>query len=188
MRSHLLLICFLSFSAIASAQSVTQISVSLLKESTSFPFTRFYPIHPGGEIGITFMEKKREKSITNFNANVGGFYHKRIQNAFYLRGEYAYRPIIKSLLTIDFIANAGYMHTFYPGEVYELNNDSGEFEKIKQTGRAHFLGGAGIGISYIKGEKIQPFLRQEMTIESPFANGIPIMIHSMLKLGINIQL
>lgn len=188
MRHCILLVSFFCLSSFVKAQSIKQVSVSVLKESTAFPFTRFFPIHPGVEIGVTLMEKQHEKSIRNFNVNLGGFHHKHIANAFYLKGEYAFRPIIKSLLSIDFIGNAGYMHTFYPSEVYELNTNSGEFEKITQYGRPHFTGGLGLGITYLKGKKIHPFLRQELIIQSPFANGIPVMVHSILKFGINIQL
>jgi len=179
-------ICF--YGSVVQAQTVKGISLSLMKESTAFPFTRFLPVHPGGEIGVTLGEKIREKSITNWNLGIGGFHHKNIANAFYLKGEFQYRPIIKSILTLDMIGNLGYMHTFYPGEVYELNEQTGDFEKITQYGRPHVLAGVGIGVTFIKSKKVHPFIRQELAIESPFANGIPVMIYSFLKLGISYQL
>jgi hypothetical protein len=80
------------------------------------------------------------------------------------------------------------MHTFYPGEVYELNENNGEFEKINQKGRPHLLAGVGVGITYLKNKRWQPFIRQDLSIETPFINGIPVMIHSFLKMGINYKL
>lgn len=188
MNKNLLLISLLLLGFSSSAQIAKRFSVAVLKESTAFPFTRLLPIHPGGEVVVTIAEHSRQKSISNWNVALGGFHHKNIANAFYLRGEYAYRPIIKSLFTLDMIGYAGYMHTFYPVEIYELNSQSGEFEKITQIGRPHALAGMGIGVTLIKTEKIQPFIRQEFAIESPFANGIPVMIHSFLKLGISFPL
>lgn len=187
--SRIFLLLILAVSVTDSfSQVVKQVSVSVFKESTAFPFTRFFPIHPGGEIGITLVEKTREKSTVNWNLAIGGFHHKNIANAFYLRGEYAWRPIVKSTVTIDFMGNLGYMHTFYPGEVYELNSKNGEFEKIDQIGRPHAIAGVGLGITYIRGKRMHPFLRQEIAVESPFANGIPVMIHSFLKFGVSFQL
>tara|TARA_R110001599_G_scaffold84130_1_gene226549 strand:+ start:36550 stop:37125 length:576 start_codon:yes stop_codon:yes gene_type:complete len=188
MKKILVFLFFVTFWKSSKAQLIERISLAGSKESTALPFTRSLPIHPGGEIVLTFNEKKREKSITSWNLGIGGFHHKKIANAFYLKGEYHYRPIIKSTLTIDIVGNLGYMHTFYPGEVYELNKHTGDFEKITQYGRPHVLAGVGIGITYIKSENIHPFIRQELAIESPFANGIPVMIHSFVKIGISYQL
>ena len=188
MKKILVFIFLITFWESSKAQLVERISVAGSKESTAFPFTRISPFHPGGEIVATLSEKIKEKSIISWNLAIGGFHHKKIANAFYLKGEYHYRPIIKSTLTIDIIGNLGYMHTFYPGEVYELNKHTGDFEKITQYGRPHVLVGVGIGLTYIKSKKVHPFIRQELAIESPFANGIPVMIHSFVKLGLSYQL
>lgn len=177
---------FLCFSG--SAQIARQLSVSILKESTAFPFTRFLPVHPGGELMLTISRQENQKSISGWNLALGGFHHQKIANAFYLRGEYAYRPIVRSIFTVDLIGYAGYMHTFYPGELYQRNPQNGAFEKIRHAGRPHALAGIGIGLTLVKTKHIQPFIRQEFAIESPFANGIPVMIHSFLKLGLSFSL
>jgi len=79
------------------------------------------------------------------------------------------------------------MHTFYPAELYE-QNDAGEFESINQAGRSHLYLSAGVGFTYLGSSKVQPFIRQELMLETPFANGIPLIPHSLLKVGLQINL
>ncbi len=182
-----LLLFLVLFASAAEAQSPNKITLAAYGESLAFPFTNITPFHPGGEIGITLKEKKRGRTIRNVNTYAGFFHHERVENAIYLRGEYAYRPIIKSAFTVDMLGSLGYMHTFYPGEIYELNEASGDYEKARQSGRSHALASVGLGITYIKGRHVEPFVRQEMAVESPFANGIPVIIHSFLKVGVNLK-
>lgn len=170
------------------AQGIKAVSVAVNNESFAFPFTSFSPIHPGVEVGMTFIENHGKNTIKNFNVNLGFYHHERLENAIYLRGEYQFRPTIKSTISIDLIGSLGYMHSFYPGEVYEINDQTGEAEKVSQVGRAHAMAGIGIGVSYIKHKVFEPFIRQEMNINSPFAYRVPVIVHSFLKLGLNIKL
>lgn len=184
MKKSIILSCLLMGAYIpVQAQKIKQIAFSLQKESVAFPFTRFLPFHPGAQIGLTLNNKEREKSITNLNVNLGGYYHKKVANAVYFQGEYAYRPVLKSIVSIDFVGSLGYMHTFYPGEVYALNPDNREFGKITQTGRPHILAGLGIGFTYLKNDRWQPFINQNLSVKVPFGNGLANMVHSFLKVG-----
>ena len=170
------------------AQTVKGVSTAVFNESTAFPFTRFIPIHPGAEIGLTFRNVEKEKSIRQINAYIGGYYHRKLTAGFYLRAEYLHSLVIKEVFAFDFLMGLGYAHTFYPGEIYSQNAETSNFEKVNQKGRPHLILPVGIGISIPNKSKITPFLRQEMMIETPFANGIPVMVHSMLKVGIHIQI
>lgn len=171
-----------------SGQTNNKISISAMTESVAFPFTRYSPIHPGLEFGYLLKERQKTKMIKALNMQLGWYLHKKVQNAFYIRAESAWQFFLKDFITADLYAGLGYMHVFYPGEVYQLNSSSGEFEKINQTGRPHALGTLGFGFTYRNQSNIEPFVRQDLGIESPFANGIPIMFHSFLKIGINIKL
>ncbi len=169
-------------------QNIERISVSVINESIAFPFTRFIPVHPGFEVGVTLKETQKEKSIRNLNLSAGYFHHARVESGVFIRGEYLFRPVIKSVMTLDLSTSLGYLHSFYPGELYSLDEESGEFNKIKQWGRPHLIGGLGIGATWIKPEKVKPFVRQEFIVETPFANGVPVIVHSFLKLGVIIKL
>lgn len=179
----ILLACWIT----SFGQTIKGVSIAAMNEEISFPFTRFTPIHPGVEVGITFREVEKEKSIRNLNLNVGFYHHEKIENGIYLRGEYQFRPKLGSLLTFDLSGSLGYLHTFFPGEIYEMNESSYEFEKVNQSGRSHLTGALGMGFTLVKTEKIQPFIRQELMVETPFASGVPVIIHSFLKLGVNIK-
>ena len=181
----LIVLCIVGYGH-AYSQSIQSISVSVFNENIAFPFTRITPLHPGVECGLTFWEKEKKWNNQSANVNTGFYYHKKVENAIYLRGEYVFSPKIKNILSFDIPLSLGYMHTFYPGEMYTLNSD-GEPEKVRQTGRPHLMGSFGIGIRLTK-YKVQPFVREEMVVVTPFASTIPVIVHSYLKLGINIQI
>lgn len=186
-RKIVFLSCLISYSILGYAQGVQQFSVSLNSEAIGLPFTNYSPIHPGIEIAGTLRKNERPNSIRYLNVKAGFFLHQRVENAFYLGGEYQYsQTLFKKKLSIDLPVGLGYMHTFYPGELYE-QNDSGDFEKINQLGRAHLYVNLGIGLTYLSDNKIQPFVRQELFLETPFANGIPAIPHSLLKIGVQIK-
>lgn len=183
----ILLIFFLGYKSYAQ-EEFKQLSVVAMTESMAFPFTRYEPIHPGAEVGYALRAKQQQNKITAISLYLGWYYHRRVENAFYVRVEWGCQFKITDFLTADFYSGVGYMHVFYPGEVYELNPSSGEFEKIKQSGKPRALGSLAIGLTYLNQSRYSPFIRQDLAVESPFANGIPVMIHSFLKLGVNIKI
>ena len=169
------------------AQKLKNLSIALTTETSSFPFTRFLPIHPGLEIGTSLIERSKQNSIHNVNVYIGGYHHQKIENAFYLRGEYAYRYKFKNTISLDAPVGIGYQHTFYPGEIYEQNATTGEWESINQIGKSHFLITFGLGLTYVKAKKFQPFIRYESNIDIPMYNGF-LTTRTFFKLGINIKI
>ena len=170
------------------AQRIKQISVAVMNENIAFPFSRYTPLHPGGELGLTLKQQFKPQSVRQFNVYAGGFYHKKVETGFYIRGEYLHQLIIAKKIGIQLPLGIGYMHTFYPGEIYELNTTTGEFEKGNQSGRPHLIANVGLGLTYINNSGIAPFIKQNLTIETPFANGIPLIPHSFIKLGVTIKI
>lgn len=188
MKSFLIVLLLTFLSLFTKAQEVKRLSVTGMTESMAFPFTRYAPFDPGIEVGYAMKETERPGIIKAVNLHLGWYYHRRVENAYYLRAEWAWQFKIADFLTADLYSGIGYMHVFYPGEVYELNNSTGDFEKIRQKGRPHALGNLGIGFTYRNQSRLEPFIRQDLGIESPFANGIPVMVHSFLKIGTHIKL
>jgi len=178
----------LLFSTNIYSQSLHQLSIAVQSEAIGLPFTNYSPIHPGIEFGAMFIKKEKDKNIQYFNAKAGFFYHQKLETAIYLGGEYQYsQKLFKQKVSIDIPVGLGYLHSFYPGEIYEQNT-AGDFEKINQIGRSHLYINLGIGLRDLNEGKIQPFLRQELLLETPFANGIPAIPHSLLKVGVQIKL
>ena len=179
----LLFSCFIS----GYSQRFQQFSISLNSEAIGLPFTNYSPIHPGIEISGNLQKNEKHKSIRYLNAKAGFFHHQRLMNAFYLGAEYQYsQKLFKERMSLDLPLGLGYLHSFYPGEIYE-QNEAGDFESINQVGRSHLYLNAGIGLTYLAGSRVQPFIRQELLLQTPFANGIPLIPHSLLKIGVQIK-
>ncbi|MEO1654072.1 MAG: hypothetical protein AAFU64_11030, partial [Bacteroidota bacterium] len=145
------------------------------------------PLHPGGEIGLNLREVQKEKSIRRVNVYLGGYYNQEIEIGFYLRGEYQYLYKLTPWLGLDGSIGMGYLHTFFPSDLYEQNED-GSFRKINQGGRPHLLINLGIGLNYLNKSRFQPFIRQDLGLETPFANTVPIVPKSFVKIGTFIQI
>ena len=169
-------------------KKVSQLSFSLLTESIAFPFSRYLPIHPGAELGITIRETQREHSLSQWDVVAGGYYHEKLETGFYLKGQYHYQKYLFTHLGVDFTGSIGYMHTFYPADIYKHNPETGEYLVANQMGRPHAIAEAGIGLTYRNSSPIEPFIRQSFMLETPFANGIPVIPHSFLKFGVDIKL
>ena len=170
------------------SQRIERISVAATSEAIGLPFTNYLPYHPGVEVKGTLKDTEKARSYRFVNVNLGFFYHERVETAFYLGGEYQYSIMLfKKQMGLDVPIGLGYLHAFYPGELYEQNAD-GDFEKVRQFGRPRAYANLGVGVSYTGASRFQPYIRQELMIETPFANGIPVIPHSLLKLGVCIKL
>lgn len=171
----------------AHAQKIESFSVALQTESIAFPFTRLNPVHPGIELGVTLKEKVKSKSIRRWNAYLGWYHHKSVDQSFYLRGEYQFAYGIKNTIGIYVPVGLGYMHTFNTQPVFEQQSN-GSFERITQLGNARVILNTGLGMSYLKLEKIEPFMKYEVMVQSPFVSTVPVGLRSFLKIGTNIKL
>lgn len=169
------------------AQNINNVFIAAMSETFSFPFTRFTPIHPGLEVGTSLFNKGKQNNEHHINIYLGGYYHQKIENGFYIIGEYAYRFNYKNIIGIDLPVGGGYQHDFYPGEIYEQNSTSGEWEVARQKGKAHALTTFGLGFTFLKPAKVQPFIRYQSVIDFPLYNGF-LTTRTFFKIGVNIKL
>ena len=79
------------------------------------------------------------------------------------------------------------MHSFYPGNVYELNSE-GDYNLKRQLGRPHLWLESGLGVSFFRTKQISPFIQYRFALETPFANGIPVFPHSFYQAGVNYKI
>ena len=171
----------------SQAQAFSNLYVAGMAETTSFPFTRYLPFHPGLEVGTTLWHTDRGPFTHRANAFLGGYHHRLHENGIYLRGEYQLTYPIQDLVGIDLPVGFGYQHTFYPGETYSQDPETGEWSEARQFGKPHALVNFGLGVTFLKTERVQPFIRQESTIDLPLFNSFAL-IRNFVKLGVNIQL
>ncbi|MEO1515376.1 MAG: hypothetical protein AAFV95_10195 [Bacteroidota bacterium] len=170
------------------SQTFQQFSFAATSEAIGLPFTNYLPYHPGVEISGTLRKKDKANNVQYLNVKAGFFYHRRLETAIYLGGEYQFsQKLFRQKISVDFPVGLGYLHSFYPGELYEQNGEGG-FEKVNQLGRPHLYVNLGVGLTYLGIGRFQPFIRQELMVETPFANGIPAIPHSLVKIGVQIKL
>ncbi|MFL1897471.1 hypothetical protein ACJRPK_17350 [Aquimarina sp. 2-A2] len=138
-----------------------ELSLSIYNNTYGLPFVQFTPIYLGGEVGITFLQRDKPITTQRIAAQLGFFNHKLIANAPYLKSTYSYQLKILRTIGIDGYAGLGYIHIFYPGEAYSFNTSQGSYEK-KNLNQGFLLTNIGFGISYLKANRVSPFIKYEL--------------------------
>jgi len=177
------LIFFISISNL-QAQSIR---FGFQQESSSLPFTRFAELHPGLELSYGLAPKAtKENRSTQWWISAGYFYHREIESAVYLKASYAWQMPLADFAELELAPSLGYLHSFYPENIYELND--GEYQAITQYGRPHIMAEVGMTARFFPQSQISPFIQYRFGVETPFANGIPAFPHSFYQVGISYQL
>jgi len=172
---------------VSHAQLIKEMDIAVMGEAVAFPFSRFGNLHPGIQIGASFRQIEKQKSVRNYNAFIGFYHHQDLENAFYLRAEYAHTFVVLKKIGIITPIGLGYLHTFYPGQVYSQNED-GTFSQVTQLGRPHAIATTGLGLSYRGFTKFEPYLQHDIMIQFPFSKVQPFLPHSFLKLGVKLKI
>ena len=177
--------CCLFVSTTATGQIFKSASFSILNEAVELtPFNDFAPIHPGLELGVNFWRKDGKRFGQQFNSYLGFYHHKNVSNDFYLKAEYLFQTKIKSVVGVDLFPSVGYKHAFYPGDVYGLNESTGEYEKVNQSGIPRLTTGLGLGLTYLNDSKIEPFVRYEINLDYPHKL-LGLLPRTIFKIGAN---
>ncbi|MEM1325526.1 MAG: hypothetical protein AAGI23_06205 [Bacteroidota bacterium] len=177
----------LSVCTMSSWLTAQSISLSFQQESVSLPFTRFEQWNPGAEIEYGFAPREKGTGLRQVNISVGYYFHRELASAFYAKVEYDFAFRIAEDTYLDLVPAAGYMHSFYPGEVYE-SDGAGNYNLKRQLGRPHLWIESGFGVSFFRSKKISPFMQYRLAVETPFGNGIPVFPHSFYQLGLQYKL
>lgn len=187
MKLKILVVLFFA-SAGVSAQRINDLDISVFSNSKSYPFLGLDALHPGVQIGTSIRKRVKERSERNYNVYLGFYHQKDLENAFFLRGEYAHTFIIAKKFGLNLPFGLGYLHTFYPGELFAQESD-GSFTKVSQLGRGHLMVTTGVGISYRGFNKFEPYIQHDIIVQYPFGESTPFLPNSMIRLGIkfNIQ-
>jgi len=181
------LLFFMLLSMVTIGLSAQSIGISFQQESISLPFTRFEKWNPGGEIEYGFSEWEKGNGLRQMNLTLGYYFHRDVESAFYLKAEYDIALRISKDIYFDIVPAIGYMHSFYPGDIYQPTGD-GNYELRQQFGRPHLWIESGLGFSFFRTKTISPFLQYRFAVETPFANGIPVFPHSFYQIGLRYKL
>ena len=189
MRKILILLTFLVFGTTLVAQS-WPISVSFVDESIAFPSHRLIksPLHPGFTVGTEFPNKKFDSDAEwGLRAEIGAYFHERVENAVFLNGSAYYRQPIYWELYAEGGAGAGYLHSFYPSTIWEQQPDGG-FSIKEQKGRPHAIATVDLGLGYDLSPQWTVFIRYQLMVETPFASTIPVIPHTLFSMGAKFHL
>ena len=123
----------------AGALFAQQIQLGAMQESTSLPFNRFKEFHPGGE--ISYLPSPRAGNIFDrqWQFSAGYFFHREVESAFYLKTSHLWLYPVHEVFTVELSGGGGYLHSFYPGNVYTLQE--GDFVAKTQYGTSAFVVG-----------------------------------------------
>ncbi|MEM9895204.1 MAG: hypothetical protein AAF789_02435 [Bacteroidota bacterium] len=156
-------------------------------EAIAFPFTRYFPIHPGFEIGTQLASKQKIRSHRSWHIYLGGFFHEEVDLNFYVRGEYQFCYSLGQKFDFFIPVGLGYLHGFHPAPIYEQKSD-GSFSKVTQFGRPHALGMVGIAFRHEISPSLKAIVRQDLGLQSPFYVTIPVMLRSFFRVGVTYKL
>jgi len=109
-----------------------------------------------------------------------------LDQSVYNRGEYQYQFKVQDAIGVSIPIGLGYMHSFLNRPVYEQNQD-GSFSEKTQLGRPHALLNAGITLQYLQMGPLEPFVKYELLVQTPFATSIPALPRTFLKIGSTIN-
>ncbi|MEO0473783.1 MAG: hypothetical protein AAF206_29500 [Bacteroidota bacterium] len=187
-RTHVFLFALLlTMSVGLQAQSWADrpLEISVLQQSSTLAPNRLVsgPLHPGLMIGTEFSLKENPNSTFALGANIGYWRHKSVQHMGFANAELRYRHHFSSGTQVGAFVGLGYGHTFWDGMLYEQEID-GSWSEINQRGRPHLLGSIGAEVNQKIGGQNAIFLRYQLMVETPFANGYPIFPHSVLQVGL----
>lgn len=174
----------------AQVRPARALSIMVLSEASSLPSYKLVkaPVHPGAALGTEFYLNNNETHQLLLAPVLGGYYHKNIYTAFFLTGDFLYRWNTDIGLQPEAAAGIGYQHTFFPDQLYEAD-ENGNFQPVTTAGRPHALIQASLGLGYAlpigdAKDKVALFARYQLQLETPFANGIPVLPHSIFYFGV----
>ncbi|MDC3397419.1 hypothetical protein OAW57_01895 [Flavobacteriales bacterium] len=141
--------------------------------------------NPGFSVLIPFQsDSKSEKDLT---IEAGMFHHEKVTNSAFLGINRTFKSFKHGeQFMLDVSWGGGYMHSWYPGELYSQTPE-GDLVRKRQIGRPHLYGSAGLLGKWAFGEAVALTWRQQVLLQTPFANGIPVMLHRLMTIGIQLQ-
>ena len=141
--------------------------------------------NPGFNVLIPFQSDSNPEK--DFTLEAGMFHHEQVTNSAFLGINRTFKSFKHGeQLMLDLSWGGGYMHSWYPGELYSQTTE-GDLVRKRQIGRPNIYGSAGLFGKWAFGEAAALTWRQQVLLQTPFANGIPVMLHRLMTIGIQLQ-
>jgi hypothetical protein len=155
---------------------------------TGYPATLYSAFNPGIDFLVEHQINKHDKNQFWMSYQGGVYYHRFFQTGIRIYPEISYRRAFSKRTSVNIGLLAGYLHSVTDYDKFELTND-GTYKKIPGWyGRAQFIFGLGLGVSYGVLKKDPDKLRLQLQFKSffqgPFAGSyVLILPTNSLMLG-----
>jgi hypothetical protein len=172
-----------------SQRKFTQLTLETGNAVTSMPFVGapqlFYTsYHPYTSLGARLVCKEKKKHAWEQSVHVGYLYHRFVQHAIPLYSEIIYRQHIGKAFYLRAHLGLGYLHSIPATERFKLN-DQGEYERIRNLGRAQGMVKFSISFAYALNPNYQLTLNYGVIGQMPFVKSyVPLLPYNTLQLGV----
>ena len=190
LTNHLLalLICFFSVTSFGQ-KKLTQLTFETGNAITTLPFVGapqlFYSnYHPFTTIGARLVWKEKGKHAWEQSFNLGYIYHRFVQHSIPLFTETIYRHDFNNKFSMRAHLGLGYLHSIPDTDRFKLN-DQGEYEKIKNFGRAQAGLKFSISAEYALNQDYHISMNYGVLGQLPFVKSyVPLLPYNSIQLGI----
>jgi hypothetical protein len=185
----IVLLSFLTGS-LSAQKRLTSISFETGNSVTALPFTGapelFYAnYHPFTTLGASLVWKEKNKHAWEQSFNLGYIYHRFIQHNIPVFTEIIYRNNISKNFALRAHLGAGYLHNIPAMDRFELNSQ-GEYDKIKNLGRAQGMFKLSFSGMYTINNSYSISMNYGVLMQTPFvASYVPLLPYNTLQLGVH---
>jgi hypothetical protein len=189
-RLMYLILLLLGAGSLSAQKRLTSISFETGNAVTAFPFTGapqlFYSnYHPFTSVGASLVWKEKNKHAWEQSFNLGYIYHRFIQHNIPVFTEIVYRNNISKNFAFRTHLGAGYLHNIPAMDRFELNSQ-GDYEKIRNLGRAQGMFKLSFSGAYKLNESFSLSINYGVLMQTPFvASYVPLLPYNTLQLGLH---
>lgn len=187
--TFLFVVIFLNPALISAQRKITQLTFETGNAVTAMPFIGapqlFYTnYHPFTTMGARLVWKEKGKHAWEQSFNLGYIYHRFVQHSIPLFTETIYRYDFNKSFSMRAHLGVGYLHSIPATDRFELN-DQGEYDKIRNLGRAQASIKFSISAAYVIAQDIQLTLNYGVLGQLPFVKSyVPLLPYNTIQLGI----
>ena len=188
-KSFLTLVICLMLSSSYAQRKLTQLTFETGNAITALPFIGapqlFYTnYHPYTTVGARLIWKEKGKHAWEQSFSLGYIYHRFVQHSIPVLTETIYRYDFNSAFSLRAHLGVGYLHSIPATDRFKLN-DQGEYEKIKNLGRAQVGVKFSISAAYAINPDLQLTLNYGVLGQLPFVKSyVPLLPYNTLQVGI----
>ena len=141
-------------------------------------------LHPGIMVGTEWKLNQNPRADIFLTANLGGYHHRLLSSGVFVNSEIGYRYRSSMGIFAQASLGLGYLHVFYPGEVYEFDESANRFQPATNDGHPALLASLGLALGYKIGTTPKA---PELFISYQYAPELPFSLtglHQLLGVGV----